>query len=166
MDFENILYVIGAIIYLLYSAGKGAKKHKQNRPGQTRPKPEPENTNEDKIREMLERKREEFKRQAEMAREETFDSMEDFVEEQRRQHSIVEEQRKAEQQAKEAEERLKRMDVMDSVEYDDSTLEDHVTMKSLKRKASRPSRGAQMVRNGQFNARKAFVFSEIFNKKY
>lgn len=170
MDFENIIYLVGGIIYLLYSANKGAKKHKQNRPGQSRPKPEPRQeerrSTEDKIREMLEQKRAELQKENTRRTEDVLDSRETYLEEQEHEKEIIEAQRRAEQRAREAEERLRRINERYSVESDTTPLKEHVTMKTLERKTVKPSRAYQLVRNGRFDPKKAFVFSEIFNKKY
>ncbi len=168
MEFKILFYVVGLIIYMLVSANKAAKKRKA---AQNTSSPNPEKkTWEQELEEILKRNLEGQKQEKTIYYEDEEDEEEyippikelpiDRVPEVSAQNSYEE--------AKEYEwaEHLNQESY--SVETDNTPLETHIQEleAAMVKKEEPASMGRSILDEEGFDARKAFIYSEIFRAKY
>ncbi|MDX5320727.1 MAG: hypothetical protein LPK45_06460 [Bacteroidota bacterium] len=163
MEFKILIYIIGIIIYFFYSANKSAKKGRElkskNRP-ETKTK-----TWEEELQEILQTKASDLgmknTRHFNEAEEEE-EVEETFVESRYVPESEVYE--KERQQA--WQEHIKEEKY--SVEVDESSLQEHID--EMQKHFGLPEEGKNENESHEimqdFDARKAFIYSEIFHPKY
>ena len=172
MDFQTVLYIIAGIIYLIYSAGKAANKNKQAKP---QPKSKPSGKSwEEQIRELLEqqqpRKEEPEPRQQPIPqpKPEPQPLTVDYESEEPLDHVPKQTQWQEYLKNKEREMAEHERDEHYSVETDASSLEDHIrdAISDIPTGEEVASEGAEIIHGEEFDARKAFIYSEILNRKY
>lgn len=163
MDFNNILYIIGAVIYLIYTGNKELKKHRENRPGQE-PNPETkswQNEVEDMMKKVLQG-------DSQAPVEEPVQKPKPVVKKakvHRHEDDFLSHEREEYLRRKKAEELLHAKSEAYSVEKDNSPLSDHVTLPEVRRVEEEPSYASTLVHEDGFDARKAFVYSEVFQRR-
>lgn len=163
MEFNNILYIIGAIIYLIYTGNKELKKHRQNRPGQD--SGEEAKSWQKEVEEMM---KQVMKNEPEQPEAQTVEVPKPKVKQapvHRHEDDFLATEREEYLRRKKAEEILHAKSEAYSVETDDTPLSEHITIPEMKRKEEEPSIGAALIHEEGFDARKAFVYSEIFNRR-
>ncbi len=163
MEFNNILYIIGAVIYLIYTGNKELKKHRENRPGQE-PKADKKSWQND-IEDMMKK----------VLQGETPNPVQEPVQEakpvvkkakvHRHEDDFLSHEREEYLRMKKAEELRHAKSEAYSVERDNSPLSQHVTMPEVKREEEEPSYASTLVYEDGFDARKAFVYSEVFQRR-
>lgn len=166
MDFQNIIYIIGGAIYLLYYANKGLKEHKDNRPKKSKPvaKKGWQEDLQDMLKNVLDVDVEANPKhkvkpnpaaQAVKREAPVHNHADDFLDKEREEYL----------RNKKQDELLHQREEAYSVEYDDRPLKDHVTMADIQREPDEISVGAKMIYDEGFDARKAFLYGEIFNRR-
>lgn len=167
MDFQTVLYIIIGIIALIIKAGNSSDKKKARR---REPAKRPEGRSwQDELRELLQEQDQpetqtvSGPQQAQKPWETVIDKKEEPLDTLPR---IPEWQRYMNEKAREMEEHDR--DEMYSLENDPTSLPDHIrdVIGEIKTGEERASHGAQLVHGEPFDARKAFIYSEIFSRRY
>ncbi|MBI1221152.1 MAG: hypothetical protein GC180_01000 [Bacteroidetes bacterium] len=172
MEYKILIYIIGIIIYFIYSAGKATKKRNELR--QQRKSTSGQKSWEDELKDILSRTTgvSQFVRQEEEKvstassshyREEDEDEEWNVrgMDEKMPETKEYEELHHREWDAHLAQEKY-------SVEIDETSLQEHVKEleEQMERREPENSVGHQMIKKEKFDARKAFIYSEIFRAKY
>jgi len=169
MEFKILFYVVGLIIYLVVSARKAAKK-RQDAQARSNPNPSPEKKSwEEELQEILKRNLEGQSQEKTIYVEEED---EEIVPEPRYEVPI---DHVPEVSARSTYEKQKEFDWTEhlnqesySIESDDTPLETHIEEleAAMKKKEEPASVGRSILEEDGFDARKAFIYSEIFRAKY
>lgn len=169
MDYKILLYIIGFIIYSIYSARKAQKKKEELR-NRANPKPQQKSW-EEELKEILTRNADLDTSNNRYYQDEDEDEVEVEVKMNnpsfQTTSSTMPEVKEYEQHRQEdwkahlAQEKY-------SVEVDETSLADHIREleENMESREDKHSVGHQLFHQEGFDARKAFIYSEIFRAKY
>lgn len=164
MELKILFYIVSIIIYFIYSANKASKKRKvlQEQKNST----PPQQSWEDELKEILQRtiapqaeQRETYQEEEEYVaplREEPLDTLP------KKSEAKIYEEEKAYDWA------MYKGNDMYSVESDSTTLATHIAEleAAMERQPDAPSVALNMIEQEGFDARKAFLYAEIFRAPY
>lgn len=170
MEFKILFYVVGLIIYMVISANKAAKKRKA---AQNTNSPNPEKkTWEQELEEILKRNLEGQKQEKTIYYDEEEDDDEEEYSIPMKEQAVDRVPEVSAQQSYEQEKEYAWTEHLNqesySVESDDTPLEVHIQEleAAMEKKEEPASLGKSILNEEGFDARKAFIYSEIFRAKY
>lgn len=166
MDYKILLYIIGFIIYSIYSARKAQKKKEELR-NRANPKPQQKSW-EEELKEILTRNAD-----LDTSNNRYYEEEDDEAPQYQPSTSTLtststmpevkeyEQHRQEDWKAHLAQEKY-------SVEVDETSLADHIREleENMESRENKHSIGHQLFHQEGFDARKAFIYSEIFRAKY
>lgn len=182
MELKILFYIVSIIIYFIYSANKASKKRKELQ--EQKKSAPPKQSWEDELKEILQKTISPQPEPKETYREETTtyqvpvkkapvkvkESVLDNVPEKELALDRVPEKSElgSYQEAKSYDWAMYKGQEMYSVETDTRTLTTHIAEleAAMEKKPEGPSVGLSLIQQEGFDARKAFLFSEIFRAKY